>query len=72
MPIFIVKTNFKDVVVEAANRSAAAGKVEGFISVDEFDPETQKLCPGRDECGCDVMPASHNFCHKCGKELVNE
>ena len=69
MPTFIIKTSGKDKIVEADNRFKAVDNIEDFTDVIEFDPETQKLCPNRDECGCDVMPTSHNFCHLCGAEL---
>ena len=66
---FIVQTTTGVEVVLAEDRAAAAGMVEDFTSVSERDPETQKLCPNMATCGCGVMPASHNFCHKCGTEL---
>ena len=70
MAKFVVLTESGTRIVKANTRKLALTGIDNFISVAEFDVTAQKICPDHENCDCGIMPMSHNFCHKCGKALI--
>lgn len=70
MKKFIVLTESGTKIVKSKTRKSAVLDIDDLISIADFDTSTQKICPDYETCDCGVMPMSHSFCHKCGKELI--